>query len=210
MTAPRRSSFVLAAGALALLAAAWVGRHSRSPAHGSAATADVQEMADELASLRDRVARLEESQRADGQRMAAMLSGAKAQPPSAAPQAAPAGDEPPMEKKHATVASVLGERVENEEIDSAWSGPTLGRIRSVIQNTLPRYEVVDASCASTLCRVVLRTPRGADPAEVGNKLPDVAPFDRGTSMYVDTSGETPVTTIFVTRDGRPPWEGAAL
>jgi hypothetical protein len=207
MTTPQRVSFFLAAGAL-VLAATWVGRHSRSPLNASHAIAD-EDVATELSALRDRVARLEENQRADGRRIVAFLANAKAEPSSAAPESAPASDEPKKEK-HVTVVSVLGERVENEAIDAAWSGPTLGRMRTVIRDTLPHYEIVDATCASTLCRVVVRAGHGSDPADLGAKLSNVAPFDQGTSMYVDASGEAPVTTIFVTRDGRLPWEVANL
>jgi len=201
--------FAVAPLVIALLGLrAWTSsrRPSHSPGGGDTSDTDAQ-----LSELRAEVAILKDQQTREGRALAASLAAPK--PAEAAPvENAPTSAETAakVEARNARIADLLTHRVETERVDAAWSAKTSELIKTGFQGALPGTEVVDARCASTLCRVVVRHPEKGDQVAMPEKLSRVQPFAQGTFFRYDMTSDPPVTTLYVLRDGQIPPEAKNL
>ena len=197
--------FTLAPLVVALLGLrAWTSsrRPSHAPVGGDTSDTDAQ-----LSALRDEIATLREQQTREGRALAASLAApkpAEAAPPEKAPT--PEETAAKAEAHDGKIAELLTRRLETERVDAAWSASTSELIKTGFKGALPGTEVVDARCASTLCRVVVRHTEKGDQMAMPERLSRVQPFAQGTFFRYDSSSDPPVTTLYVLRDGQIPPE----
>jgi hypothetical protein len=188
---------------------AW--RSSRQPSHKSPTAEEAPETSSELSALRAEVAQLRDRQDKEVSLLAATAVSKAVE--------APAQQEPPLtpeqaavkeEVKHARIAETLSQKIQSERIDVDWSASATAQIRTTFKASLPGTEVMDAQCASTLCRVVVRHAEKGDQTEMAHKLARQEPFAQGTFFRYDEKSDPPTTTLFVLRDGQIPPEVANL
>lgn len=109
----------------------------------------------------------------------------------------------PLVKQQQELDKTLGElnqRFGAEPVDRLWSEPTQHQIHDVVEKLGPSASVLDARCASTLCRVVLGHSTEEDQAKLSSLIAASAPFDQGTFYHVDHGTRPPQTTLFIVRD----------
>jgi hypothetical protein len=95
----------------------------------------------------------------------------------------------------------LEARFRAERADDDWSERTTRQIHDAIARTTPGAEVAEASCASSLCRVVVKHEDATTQAKLGSELVLVEPFRAGVLYDYDRASSPPKTTIFVMREG---------
>jgi hypothetical protein len=120
---------------------------------------------------------------------------------SGAPFVLPADDESleASQQRDAKFAAALDRRLEQEPVDGSWRMDSLRAIQTSLAELAPRARLVDATCASTLCRVVVSHESPADQRALGSAIAEHPPFDQGTH-YV-RSFDPPTTTLYVVRTG---------
>jgi hypothetical protein len=188
---------------------AW--RSSRQLSQRSSTTEPPPEPASELSALRAEVAMLKDRQdKQVGLLAATALSRGAASP---APEEQPLTDEQAVarsEQQYTRIAETLAQKVQSERIDVDWSAKTSAQIRTTFKSALPGTEVMDAQCANTLCRVVVRHTEKGDQHAMAQKLAREEPFAQGTFFRYDYDSDPPTTTLFVLRDGQVPPEASNL
>jgi hypothetical protein len=188
---------------------AW--RSSRQPSHRLPAEEEAPESSSELSALRAEVAQLRDRQNSDVRVLAASAASNAAavttqqEPPLTEEQVAVKADE-----QYARIAETLTQKIHNERIDVTWSASATAQIRTTFKTSLPGTEVMDAQCASTLCRVVVRHAEKGDQNEMAQKLARQEPFSQGTFFRYDRQTDPPTTTLYVLRDGQVPPEVSNL
>jgi hypothetical protein len=202
---------LIVVGVLVVSLGLFAWRSSRQSSHGSPSAQEAPEAVSELSALRAEVAQLRDRQNREvGLLAASAVSNAAA---------APAQREEPLtqeqiavksEEKSARIAETLAQKVHSERIDVDWSASATAQIRTTFKTTLPGTEVMDAQCASTLCRIVVRHPEKGDQDEMAHKLARQEPFAQGTFFRYDRQSDPPKTTLFVLRDGQFPPEVSNL
>lgn len=105
-------------------------------------------------------------------------------------------------RNRAKFSAALDRRLRSEAVDSAWAGLTLSEIHDAVREKAAASRLIEATCAATLCRVVLEYPSPKEQRDADNQLGTVAPFEQGTHYVHDiTTGGAPVTTLYLVRDG---------
>lgn len=203
-----KTSAVILFGLLVVLVgiSAW---RARQPSLRRTNVEPASEVADELSELRAEVAQLKRHQDLDVKLAVGALSSASR---AASPERPETLEEmaAKAEAKDARIAETLSQKLRDERIDVAWSGETSAQIQSAFKTILPGTEVVDARCASTLCRVVVRHPEKDEQAAMPRRLAAVQPFAQGTFLRYDYQSDPPLTTLFVLRNGQVPPEVSSL
>jgi hypothetical protein len=74
------------------------------------------------------------------------------------------------EQSNACIADMLTQKIQGERIDVEWSATASAQIQTAFKTSLPGTEVMDALCASTLCRVVVRHVEKGDQTELAQKM----------------------------------------
>jgi hypothetical protein len=95
----------------------------------------------------------------------------------------------------------LETRFKNEVQDANWSRLISWQIRDALAQKVPRAELLQVNCASTLCRVVVRHEDSANQVRFGQDVAWLEPFRPGVVYDYDTVSNPPVTTMLVLREG---------
>jgi hypothetical protein len=200
-----RNSIVLGLLAVSLGAFDWMS--SRQPSQRPAATEEPSETARELSALRAEVTELRARQDKEVRLLGAKAASDVAAAPAKEPEALTMEQKVVKnEQRNARIADFLAQRLQNERVDADWSATASAQIRTAFKTSLPGTDVMDAQCASTLCRVVVRHGEKADQATMAQKLVREEPFSLGTFYRYDTKADPPTTTLYVLRDGQVPPE----
>ncbi|HEY6556559.1 MAG TPA: hypothetical protein VI072_04770 [Polyangiaceae bacterium] len=119
--------------------------------------------------------------------------------PESVAEAKPADD--PKQRKRTTFAD-LEANFASEPVDTAWSVPTVHAIQDAIRSAASGTEIVEAECATSLCRIVVRHQDGEVQRQLGLTLATVPPFNSGVVYDYDRESKPPKTTFLVVRAGR--------
>jgi hypothetical protein len=181
--------FVIASGAV-LAIRSWPEKKTPPPADQStaAAPADTSEINTELRQLRGEVAQLRLSQQA------AAADPAAAQPARSAPERERPSPEKIQEKRRAFVERVA-QGYARQSRDAAWASSTEAAIGDVLRTNVTDSRVLSASCATTLCRVVVESDNEEAQHALSGEIASAEPFAPG--VIYDRSGLT--TTMYVRR-----------
>lgn len=95
----------------------------------------------------------------------------------------------------------LDRRSRRELVDREWSRDSVSKIKDVVESPGVRGEVVEATCASTMCRVVVQYAKDNDQVEFPRLVASKEPFNHGALYYNDPSTDRKVTTAYVAREG---------
>jgi hypothetical protein len=104
------------------------------------------------------------------------------------------------EQQQQAMAEKLDRRLQSEPVDREWSRETSGKIRDVVEAPSVGGRVVEASCASRLCRVVVRHPSEAARVQFARDVVSQEPFNQGAIYRYSTIDGEPTTTVYVVRD----------
>lgn len=182
-----------------LVAYSW--RHS-SLASAAAGAPDAA-LSAEVDLLRSAVAEL---QRRPNTRPQIVVVSPSSDPAGAAPQPNAQTPEPDSvepataEEQQQAVAEKLDQRLQTEPVDRAWSWETTGKIRGVVEAPEVGGRVVEASCASRLCRVVVGHKSEEAKLQFARGVALQAPFNQGAIYRYSTVDGEPRTTVYVVRD----------
>lgn len=99
------------------------------------------------------------------------------------------------------LASHLEERLETEPLDRDWSSEQLARMEDAIRG-LGRTQVLQATCGSTLCRVVVGHETPEDQQQFTLDVGPLEPFRAGVFFQPDAQARPPRTTLYVLRKGQ--------
>jgi len=200
--------FLIVVVAFGLVTTASIVLWRRYSANGgsAAAAAAAPALSTEVARLRTEVEALRS--RPPGAPLIVKYSAANdgASAPTPATSAAPGEEsaEVKMERieRHAqATAEALDRRLLSEGRDASWGNEALARIDESVKSKLPNATLVESTCASTVCRVVLKQESTDDQRTVGSSLSKSPPFDQGTFYRYDTSSVPPKTTLYIIRSG---------
>jgi type IV secretory pathway VirB10-like protein len=192
-----------AAGSLLAAAAYFIGAR---PAPPKSEQADAK-LASELLALRREVQSLKQTQTRTA--LANQPSEHAAEANAAPPPAPAASDAPPVSQDdeqaaaetNRQIASELDARYTKEPADPAWSVANLRKIRDVAA-TLKGARLIDANCATSLCRVVLGHNELGEQSELGRQLVALDPFTHGVFYSYDNTPGALKTTLYVLREGK--------
>jgi uncharacterized membrane-anchored protein YhcB (DUF1043 family) len=120
-------------------------------------------------------------------------------PPASAPDTTTAPP-PNEEERHQQTADELDARFTGEAKDRGWSFSTIRQIREAIASLTPSSRVLEADCASTLCRVVLGHDSDDDQRRLAFVLPKARPFQEGVFYHYDRTPTALKTTLYVLRE----------
>ena len=155
----------------------------------------------EVHALRDEVGRL----RAEAQPKVFILpsSPADTTPPASSAESASSEPSPELspEQKQRQAAEALRVKFESEPIDSAWSVAMVRDIREAISSAAPATHLLQANCATSLCRVVLGHDEEEDQRGVANQVAAAKPFREGVFYDYDHAPRALKTTLYVVRQG---------
>ncbi len=98
------------------------------------------------------------------------------------------------------LASHLDERLETEPLDRDWSSEQLRRMEDAIRG-LGRTQLLQATCGSTLCRVVVDHESTEDQQQFALDAGPLEPFHAGVFFQPDAQARPPRTTLYVLRKG---------
>lgn len=88
-----------------------------------------------------------------------------------------------------------------EARDVGWGNETLRRANESLVGKAPKARIVESSCSSTVCRLVLAHASLDDQRELGVALAEAPPFDQGTFYRYDKRSNPPKSTLYVIRTG---------
>lgn len=189
---------------VALLGALVFAFSSRRPIEPARFTPSNEELFGEIQALKDEVRRLKTESRAPLVPLPTE--------PAIAPVAAASATEPVLEEadKHEQTprqrqqqtATDLDVRMAKEPADAAWGRQVTFEIREAVGAGAPSARVVEAECASSLCRVVLTHDSPNDQKGLGEALASLGPFRHGVFFDYDEDSVPPSTSIYVIREGR--------
>ena len=120
------------------------------------------------------------------------------------PHGAPAdAKEPPSsaEQRLATAAAALEDTFYAEPKDGVWSSSMVARITGSLKTSAPGAHMVEASCASTMCRVVVSHDDVGAQQDLATTLASSGPFTQGVFYDYDRASTPPTTTLYVMREG---------
>lgn len=124
-----------------------------------------------------------------------------AQPEAPAAPPPPAQAQPTEAELLAQFAAELEDKFHGEPLDRAWSVEMTTQIRSTVRESLPSARLLEAGCASSLCRVVLRHDSLEEQRKLGFTLASAVPFQHGVFYDYDATANPPTTTLYVAREG---------
>jgi hypothetical protein len=189
-----RTILVTMAISLSLLTSGLAWRQSRHPHPAAAASTEVEaavaDLTNEVRVLRAEVAAWR-AERNGAIRQTALEQAAR----EVAVAEASAGTAAPPDN---TVQ--LDTRLAEEPTDAAWSAEAVTKIRAAFAAHLPKANVSEIRCGSTLCRVVVRHDEGDDIMTRPMALIAAPPFNEGSMVR----REPTATTVFTLREGRQP------
>jgi hypothetical protein len=123
--------------------------------------------------------------------------------PPAAPPASPMRQPPDpqqIERDQRELESLLGGQYRSEPVDHDWAPRAAAEMKQAVAEGLPGAEVAAAECARTMCRLQLHFTDQEVASEIGDRLPDLAPFS--TEVYYLRDPTAPLTmTLYVARPG---------
>lgn len=187
---------LLAGSALSL---AWLWRGHAKPAPAASAEALAHEVRDLRAELNDL--------RSAPPRPAVYIT--TSSPPVDAPVVAAAGEadlkpaSSPVDltARQAEAAAQLQAKFEQESLDANWALPMVRSIRGSIATSAPTARLLEAECATSLCRVVLEHPSDEDQRSIAGQVMASEPFTEGVFYDYQHGSATPKTTLYVIRQG---------
>jgi hypothetical protein len=194
---------LVAAGALLAAAAYFICARRPAPVSEQADA----KLAAELLALRREVQSLKQTQTraALANQPSEHAVEANAPPPAApAPSDAPPvsqDDEEAAAETNRKIAEDLDARYTKEPADPAWSVGNVRKIRDVAA-TLKGARLLDANCATSLCRVVLGHNEIGDQYGLGRQLVALDPFTHGVFYSYDKTPGALKTTLYVLREGK--------
>lgn len=204
---PRRSFVLPAVGGVLIVAALGIAgfalaRSTREPSSEREARVA---LAAELDRVKQNIARLQTS---SAQREVRYVVTPPPEAPSAPPDpgaAAPPPEDPRTlaereRERHRETANELAARFTAEPVDGAWSPGRTHAIRDSLKDGAAG-ELLEAECASTLCRVVLRHESVESQKKMAYAVRGLAPFRTGTFYDYDTTSDPPITTLYALREG---------
>jgi hypothetical protein len=106
-----------------------------------------------------------------------------------------------IERHAQAVVDALDQRLVSEGRDPVWSNESLAHIDESIKSRVPGAALVESTCSTNVCRVVLRHDRPEQQRGLGGVIADAPPFDQGTLYRYDNTTEPPETTLYVIRSG---------
>jgi len=178
---------------------AWAFLPQRRVAQRVAAPPEM--LVQEVQALRGEVGRL----RAEGQPKVYILPTTPAgEPVATAPAENAPSEQPPErtpEQRQKEAADAMEVKFESEPIDAAWSVKMVRDIRDAISSAAPATRVLQASCATSLCRVVLGHDAEDDQRGVATQVAAVKPFQEGVFYDYDHAPNALKTTLYVVRQG---------
>jgi hypothetical protein len=150
---------------------------------------------DDLSALRREVEALK--------RQVARQSGTLAWSMATAPSPPPPPRDPQqIERTQRALESLLDGEYRTEPIDHDWAPRAAAEMKQAIAAGIPGAEVTAAECARTICRLQLRFTEEDVASEIGDRLPELAPF--ATEVYYLHDPSSPLsTTLYVARPGHP-------
>jgi hypothetical protein len=180
----------------------------RHPDSGGGRAAEATDMSREVRALRAEVDALKaRAQRPTVyhvepllERAAPTLTPAAAEPVEVVEESAEMQAARAAERNHET-ATELASRFAGEYVDRAWSAEAVRSLRSAFGPATPGTQLVEADCASTLCRVVLRHDDRDAQYALGDALAGKEQFGPGVFFDYDKASDPPKTTLFVLRPG---------
>jgi hypothetical protein len=116
-----------------------------------------------------------------------------------------ASDEPKepeltVEEHHRQLTDELEERFQREPADRQWNAEATHKIKRSVTANAPSTRVLEASCATTMCKVVVSHDSLTAQRELGAKLALEEPFRSGVYYDYDHESNPPTTTLYVMRD----------
>lgn len=124
-----------------------------------------------------------------------------AQPEAPATPPSPVKAQPSEAELLAQVADELEDKFHGEPLDRAWSVEMKTQIRTTVRDSLPSARVLEADCATSLCRVVLRHDSLEEQRKIGFVLASAGPFQHEVFYDYDATANPPTTTLYVAREG---------
>jgi hypothetical protein len=167
------------------------------------------DIADELQSLRKEIQRVRaesREQRVNAERFSESDQAAvKPGTPTAASQEVVPELAPPIAQsraeRHQEVISSLEARFASEEVDVEWRTKAVREIQTSISSSAPGSRILEADCASSLCRVVLAHDTEEARRNVAVQLGSLEPFKAGVLYSYDRESKPPQTTLLIQREG---------
>ena len=120
------------------------------------------------------------------------------------PAASASIEQPPErtpEQRQKDTAEELQTKFESEAIDGAWSVAMVREIREAMSSAAPAAHILQASCATSLCRIVLGHDAEDDQRGLGQQVAGAKPFREGVFYDYDLTPTALKTTLFVARQG---------
>ena len=90
----------------------------------------------------------------------------------------------------------LDANFQQEHRDPSWASETEQKIQNIVASGIPTDKVERATCAASLCQVVLRHEDQSSQRELAHFIAAKEPFKSGTTYFYDGN----VTTLYVTRE----------
>jgi hypothetical protein len=201
----RKILALAAAGSLLAAAAYFIGTRHAPP---KSEQADAK-LASELLALQREVQSLKQTRTRTSPANQPSEHAAEAETVSPPPPAPAASDAPPVSQDdeeaaaetNRKIASELDDRYTKEPADPAWSVGNVRKIRDVAA-TLKGARLIDANCATSLCRVVLGHSEIGEQSELGRQLVALDPFTHGVFYSYDKTPGALKTTLYVLREGK--------
>jgi len=106
-----------------------------------------------------------------------------------------------VERHAQATAESLERRLGTEPRDVAWGNESLARASESLTARVPSARILESSCASTVCRIVLSQSSAEDMRQLGNAIAESPPFDQGTFYRYDMTATPPKATLYVIREG---------
>ncbi|HKY35017.1 MAG TPA: hypothetical protein VJN18_03655 [Polyangiaceae bacterium] len=106
-----------------------------------------------------------------------------------------------IERHAQATAESLDRRLLTEPRDVQWANDSLGKAGQTLAANLPGASVLESTCASTVCRIVLSQQSEEDMQRLGPALSEAPPFDQGTFYRYDLESTPPKATLYVIRRG---------
>lgn len=104
------------------------------------------------------------------------------------------------EEQQQAMVERLDQRLQREPVDRAWSWETSRKIRDVVEAPSVGGRVVETTCASQLCRVVVGHASEASRLQFARDVASQEPFNQGAIYRYSTKDGEPTTTVYVVRN----------
>jgi hypothetical protein len=110
----------------------------------------------------------------------------------------------PVERQRQQIANLMRDletRFASETFDPSWSRSMEQTLRSELATKTTGSTVLESSCASTMCRIVLRHESSDVQRALAYTVTELAPFQTGVFYDYDKSSDPPRSTLYVMREG---------